>query len=766
MKEKLQQLKNFLFSPTHSRTLGVLLVLILIVGTIVTVQVLPQQTNTQQHAMVEGGGGSTTTVTCSTVATGAFCTSAENCADIYTAKTTECPTKSGNICCLAKRDCHNYTQYSQCVGQQICDVSGNTCSTYTTKANCHYQDGKCGYTAPKAAPTPKSVPVTGSDGTVYAAKSCGPTNNGLCYYHNNYGSTYTNNPKNVATKANNSTALPSCDALTNTSGAAESSVNESACSTSLPGTPVAKCCIPGKPTITPTPTAAPLPSGANSCSGTVNGATEKGICYYPAVFTGSAYSHQWSPVMVNFCSPYFDPFNIATQIAGTCPNIQPIPCSTMVQQDLGVSGSHEITNSSGCMASVGVNIKCCYVASQNPTLKAPTSTPAPAPSCETVYKTADACQTSCQAGTKADPTYKCAKGSNYTCCAPYDPTKADPKQQQLTSNTPNVCTDKPAQSDLVLSPVCSGTTLAGVKANVKAKSGATKYILDWWFHRDVSGKDEYNECNTSSTSTAFTVSSSLKASRSLGTSCYDSNAKNFGAAYKVQTNTCTGPYSSPTTYIPTTVCKTTTVTLNVKLPGIGTGDFENKNPAHQTRNNVGVVIFDQSGNASTRTTTTLTYNSSTGLFVSSPINVGVLPYTTAKEFRVYIGVPQFLKAFARKSSSKGEKISLTSGVANTVTVYPLPGDIVDGRTGNLGQDDVINGLDYNILRTCRNQNPTTPQSMVSGNQTITFTCGDVMNFFDYPDGGTTGDEWSFNYNLWVRSLVTACGQTNNKCTGD
>src|SRR5260221_4314120 len=151
MKNLLNDLKNFFSSPSSGRTLVLIGLLILAIAIPVSVTVLQQQTNTQQHASVvnDGGGGGTG---------GGCSTNGHSCGG-----TTSCCTGLSCISgtCLSCQPTH---QVDVCNGNgdhSICAIAdGNTCTMHVAYSGCTFKDGKCGYKAPAATPTPNPAACT------------------------------------------------------------------------------------------------------------------------------------------------------------------------------------------------------------------------------------------------------------------------------------------------------------------------------------------------------------------------------------------------------------------------------------------------------------------------------------------------------------------------------------------------------------------------------------------------------------------------------
>lgn len=210
-----------------------------------------------------------------------------------------------------------------------------------------------------------------------------------------------------------------------------------------------------------------------------------------------------------------------------------------------------------------------------------------------------------------------------------------------------------------------------------------------------------------------------------------------------------GPTATPRpTATPTPSCingKTTQLAVNLTLPGIGAGTFNNPTPKHQSRTAVYVKVTDQHGNAPYNRQDIFAFGN--GKFGSGTVSLGTT-LVCGNTYKVTVKLPTYLPVSG----------TVTYGVSQTLNFSPYVGDINGANSnGVITGDGQITVLDYNLVRACHNADPTATQTVTSGSTTVKVTCGDLMNFFDYPDGGTQGDEWSFNYNLWLRNFIAANG---------
>ncbi|HEX7042055.1 MAG TPA: hypothetical protein VF189_02305 [Patescibacteria group bacterium] len=194
--------------------------------------------------------------------------------------------------------------------------------------------------------------------------------------------------------------------------------------------------------------------------------------------------------------------------------------------------------------------------------------------------------------------------------------------------------------------------------------------------------------------------------------------------------------------------KSTSMTLSLKFEGIGTGSFENHSPAHTTRNAIYTKVTDKN-NSTIYNNSSEAFSHSNGRFNASKVGLGT-GLVCSNTYKVTVKIPRYLPASA----------TVTYGTDSTINLNPIAGDInkVDLSTKVIVGDDKIDINDYAIVRACHNVAPNTPQTFTSGSNTVSLTCSDLMNFFDYPDGGTQGDEWSFNYNLWLRGFLRSQGK--------
>ena len=192
----------------------------------------------------------------------------------------------------------------------------------------------------------------------------------------------------------------------------------------------------------------------------------------------------------------------------------------------------------------------------------------------------------------------------------------------------------------------------------------------------------------------------------------------------------------------------TQIALSLKLPGIGSGSFENNAPKHGNRTALYVTVTDQNGNAVYPKNQNIAFTYASGRFNSTKINLGT-GLTCGNTYTVSVKLPTYLTATAQ----------VTYGADQTLNLNPYVGDVspVNVSNGTIIGNDKIDINDYEVVADCHNQDPTKPITFKSNASSVTVTCGDLINFFDYPDGGTQGDEWAANYNLWLRNFIAANG---------
>ncbi len=207
--------------------------------------------------------------------------------------------------------------------------------------------------------------------------------------------------------------------------------------------------------------------------------------------------------------------------------------------------------------------------------------------------------------------------------------------------------------------------------------------------------------------------------------------------------------------------KATKFAMNIKLPGIGTGTFENNAPKHPTKFG-SIVVKDNSGNIilgnSRDFSHKLNHANGNGKLGSERVDLAT-KLTCGKTYHVEVKIPGYVTL--KKTITYGDVNQTLEVTENDI----IPGDIVAQGTSNfitpdgkIAGDDKITLEDYNIMKTCYHVDPDTDIPFQNGSQTIKLKCRNLVNFFDYADGGTQGDEWAFNYNLWLRGFLKYLGQ--------
>ena len=210
---------------------------------------------------------------------------------------------------------------------------------------------------------------------------------------------------------------------------------------------------------------------------------------------------------------------------------------------------------------------------------------------------------------------------------------------------------------------------------------------------------------------------------------------------------CGGGSPSPSQCTPG---QSTSFALAVKLQGIGSGSFENNNPLHPTRTAVYVRVTDESGSKIyDKGDVQFTY--SNGTFNAPTIDLGTSA-TCGHTYTVTVKLPMYVKASNAVTYGK---------TGQPVDINPIPGDINLVTTGGVVVgDDFINVNDYAMFRdnNChKGIDPNATIPFTTGSTTVNVKCSDLINLFDYQDGGTQGDEWGFNYNLWLKGFFQANG---------
>lgn len=244
---------------------------------------------------------------------------------------------------------------------------------------------------------------------------------------------------------------------------------------------------------------------------------------------------------------------------------------------------------------------------------------------------------------------------------------------------------------------------------------------------------------------------------SIGFSCCPNSSNNNGGNGQPG-----GGGNTPTPTAP--VCtngQTTSLTLSLKLEGIGTGTLDNNSPAHPVRTAAYVTVTDENNNKPFNSTTTqFTYTN--GVFNSPTITPTL---SCGHTYTVTVKLPGYVKASDTVTYATTNK---------TINLNPIQGDFVANDNhaqltpdGKLVGDDKITVNDYNLFRDSwcgKGIDPDMAIPFTNNTTTLQIKCRDIINLFDYADGGTntvdakTGvDEWSENYNLWARGYFKANG---------
>lgn len=207
----------------------------------------------------------------------------------------------------------------------------------------------------------------------------------------------------------------------------------------------------------------------------------------------------------------------------------------------------------------------------------------------------------------------------------------------------------------------------------------------------------------------------------------------------------------------------TQFTLNIKLPGIGEGTFENHTPATPIKHG-SLVVKDGNGNIkngqSHDFSHAFSHTNGNGKLASEHVDLGKTTLVCGQTYHVEVKIPGYVTIKKDVVYGQDQTIDITE---NDV----IPGDIVSEGTdnsivnGKVIGDDKVTIADYNVFKACH-ENPSQVFTFTSNAQTVNLNCGDLINLFDFQDGGAGTDangisEFADNYNLWLRGYIKANG---------
>lgn len=662
MKNVIEKIKYFFSFPSYSRTLALLGVVILVVGVVITVGVLGQQTNTQQHAyttLPDGGSGGGTP-SCSSI--GGSCAYGS------------CPNGTLNGDCGSM---YVYCCKPTPTPQPSCSSIGgscsySSCSTGTLPGNCGSAYMQCCKVIPTPTPLPSCSSVNGSCG--YSCPN--GTLNGDC------GSMYMQCCKPAPTP----TPIPTCKSSSGESG--QCFINNS-CSTgthqisgSCPSG-YRVCCAKGDPQ--------PWYDCKNGTNNNYGSGNNMFVEHLP---NGS--TKEINCGTNDYCRPDNGSIIFANSATDALPHMchafdpKSCTCSTSDSSHRGFS-----CNNGDIQRSCGNNMVCSTPGAQGGLWP-----------CSASYS-GDVC--SDKNGNKGICMY-------HVTTSPYWAT---------TSTFTNSCTINRQPVCYSPLPDCA-SALPGTHLN---KTGGEKNSCAWQYELGY-------QCCIYDTGNTPGGEAGNPPSAPTQPACSGSGCGSGGTGGG-NGGSCTNG-------------QTTGFTLSLKLEGIGAGNLENNSPARPTRNGYYVTVTDESGTKLyNNTTTQFTYNN--GTFNSPAINLGTT-LSCGHTYQVNVKIPGYIKASA----------TVDYGTNKTISLNPIQGDFVADSNKNIvtpnGEiigDDQVTILDYNIMKQCRNVDPNTPIQFSNSSQTINVFCRNFINLFDYQDGGTQGDEWSYNYNLWARGFFKA-----------
>lgn len=695
LKDVFAKLKNILRSPSYSRTFLLLGIVVLAIIIPVTVIVLQQQTQTRQHA-------------------------------------------SSNLCV----DGHGV-----CVPYGTCKAEGMTC---VGGLGCPGGTGCYGYSAPPQKPTYTCQPNNGS-----SWPGCRPP--GICTSENGLEKIGGTCPQSTVCcqPAPKPTPNPkiTCTTYKNNSYRCTDYINKKeTCGTNFYSgssdcTGYGSLCCPKAEIIIPK-----LPTGT-ICTGQANGSsiTEHGICFYEGDTKDGSLAHG---------KPNFTTDINKRCTSGCYTDGWYQSCTQMLSTTNGVETTgHSIPNNNSCSLNPGGAV-CCTLGS-SPSTTSPT--PKPTNTELKVQSTGIVCGAQHNGicydwnSVSTQPVI-CPKGmmSTYQTKTNSNDGTACGNWQSSNGQTAIACCQP-------IPPIASNAIRCGQKNtgvcywhyNIPPSAGSgpqcttdvTTNVSDACWENDTS---PFPSCNILMPGSTIDIKGKGQCINSpQAPSLVNSDAiccipPSTGSSNKGNPSGGGGGGGGPTC----TNGHTTQIALSLKLPGIGAGNFENNSPKHPNRTAFFVTVTDQNGNTVYPKNTTIAFNYASGRFNSNKINLGT-SLTCGNTYTVSVKLPTYLTATAQ----------ITYGADQTINMDPYVGDInkVDPTTGAIVGDGTIDIKDYSILVQCRNSDPTAPITFKDGPNSVNVTCGDLINFFDYPDGGTQGDEWAYNYNLWLRSYIKANG---------
>lgn len=570
----------------------------------------------------------------------------------------------------------------------------------------------------------------------------------------------------------------------NTITGGDGSVTNCDAGTTCSGSPITSTLGPGNAkTLLCKKPLPPAPGGSVRCGTDSN----PGICYYydqNAFFNFSCDSSAYTSDLSHAC----DSANY-----GALPS-----CDTIVKSATGKTGSVNISSGSTCQNSSGTPLPhgvCCSI---------PQSTITSAPSqdnsgCTAFEGTSDKTDLSCQSAAKSVRS-SCKNPQNYRFVAAQFTSGVQTVPSQCIYNPSgisNTCTQNggnclvassqgmtacskidTTHTDCPASTFCCASTAGTCKTNGDCTSGQVCTTTNGGTCANPAPSSKiYGSCGGSGEYRCTTVKpndASIIYSGSVGSSANQcgKNTANKGLSGSVYcvcgidgAKSCPLPVngggggSSGGGGTPGPTCapgKSTKFAMTIKLPGIGIGSFENPTPKNPTKL-ASLVVKDNAGSVITGNAQdfshSLSHANGNGKLQVPQIDLGT-KLTCGKTYHVEVKIPGYITI--KKDITYGSTTQTLDVAESEIT----PGDIVSAGTNNMilpngkiAGDDKVTIEDYNVYRTCHNVDPTTIIPFQNGTQTFNLKCGDLMNLFDYQDGGTQGDEWAFNYNLWLRGFL-------------
>ncbi len=236
-----------------------------------------------------------------------------------------------------------------------------------------------------------------------------------------------------------------------------------------------------------------------------------------------------------------------------------------------------------------------------------------------------------------------------------------------------------------------------------------------------------NVCNPQNIS-----NQSCNASCANGVACYNNVCQNATPT--------PAPSGSPSP-TPTPAPGSTILALKIGIDAIGSvGDNENPNPSSSNQNplhptrNVTVQVFDSNNNQVSNQIGSINYNAGTGIFTGA-VNLGT-SFTSGN--------------YTVKVKSDGHLRRIIPGIQNITHGQTVQMPQVNLVAGDVNGDNALNITDYNILLSCVND----PDIANVDNHQL---CNSNQNYATLSDLDDNGAVNKYDYNLFVREYSVQSG---------